>query len=230
MTPPPRATLVMAFDDVLADTADCRRDALGESLAADAMTLTPAQLAAACGGRTFAHAAAVARAMAGAPDGDHTAIALAAARADRAFSARFRRHTLLVPGAAAFARAAAALGPVALVAWSPRRDVELTLELAGLDATFTCVITADDAADDAPTDQRWRLAAARLAARGGTAAPLALAGAAEAIDAARRAGLRPVAVGALASDVAFRADRWLPSLEGARAADLFAAPSGTERA
>lgn len=217
-----RRALVVAFDDVLADTASARRDALGEALLADGMTVPPLQLAEACDGQTFVMALRAARARAGADAGDHTAVALAAARADRAFAARFRRSTLLQPGAGAFVRAAAALVPLALVAWTARRDVALTLELAGLDATFSCVITADDAPDEAPTDVRWRLAAERLARRVPVSHTIALAGTGVAIDAARRAGLRPVAVGALASDEAFRADRWLVSLDGARAADVLA--------
>lgn len=214
--------LVVAFDDVLADTASARRDALGEALLADGIAVPPLQLAEACDGRTFVMAARAARARGGADADDHTAVALAAVRADRAFAARFRRSTLLQPGAGAFVRAAAALVPLALVAWTARRDVMLTLELSGLDATFSCVITADDAPDEAPTDVRWRLAADRLARRMPVSHTIALVGTGVAIDAARRAGLRPVAVGALPNDVAFRADRWLGTLDDARAGDVLA--------
>lgn len=222
MIPGPRPALAIAFDDVLADTAAARLGALGEALSADGITLPAAQLAEACAGRTFIMATRAARARAGVAGDDHTAVELAAARADRAFAARFRRSTLLQPGAGAFVRAAAARTPLALVAWTARRDVALTLELAGLDATFSCVITTDDAPDDAPAETRWRLAVERLARRGPVSRTIALAGTGVAIDAARRAGLRPVAVGALPSDVAFRADRWLVSLDGAHPDDVLA--------
>ncbi len=127
-----------------------------------------------------------------------------------------------MPGARAFVREAAALAPVALVAWAARRDVALTLELAGLDAAFVCVITCDDADDDAPSDARWRLAADRLARRVPVTRTVALAGGTVAIAAARRAGLHPVAVGVMPGDAAFLADRWIPTLEGVRAADVIA--------
>ncbi|MBI3567715.1 MAG: hypothetical protein HY084_05865 [Gemmatimonadetes bacterium] len=221
MTAARRPSIVVAFDDVLADTAPARHAALRDALAADGITLDDAQLAAACGGRTFHMAVRAARAAAGASDDDHTAVAIAAARADRAFAGRFRRATLLRPGAAAFARDAAAVAAVALVAWTPRRDVALTLELAALDAAFSFVITADEFPDDAPADAPWTLAAARLERSGNERRAVALAGAAVAIDAARQAGLRPVAVGGLDGG-AFRADRWIPTLEGASAADLLA--------
>ena len=238
MTHTERPALFVAFDDVLANTAaergtalrDAVREVTGRTIPRDAD-----QWSAWCEGRTFAAAARDAvrqatgetantanTANTAVPADDESAIALVALVAERQFSARAQRGLALHDGAAAFVRAAAAHAPLGLIAWSARRDVATTIAFAGLEDAFTFVITADDAADDAPPAARWALGVTRLRTRAPQAVISALVGGLTAIHGARAAGATAVAVGALPTETAFLADRWVPAVDATHADDVLA--------
>ncbi|MCX5767789.1 MAG: hypothetical protein NTZ43_11255 [Gemmatimonadetes bacterium] len=241
MTHTARPALLVAFDDVLANTAAERGSALCEAMrevAGSSVSRDALQWSAWCEGRTFAAAARDAvrhaasetanpanpanTANTGVTADDEPAIALVALLAERHFSARAQRGLALHDGAAAFVRAAAAHAPLGLIAWSARRDVAATIAFAGIEDAFTFVITADDAADDAPPAARWALGVTRLRTRARHTVISALVGGHTAIHGARAAGATAVAVGALPTETAFLADRWVPALDATHADDVLA--------
>jgi beta-phosphoglucomutase-like phosphatase (HAD superfamily) len=83
------------------------------------------------------------------------------------------------------------------------------LALAGLEAHFACVVTADDVPAPKPAPDGYRLALARLARRGGAApaATVAFEGDAAGVAAARAARVRVVQVEHLASSAQRAAPR-----------------------
>jgi beta-phosphoglucomutase-like phosphatase (HAD superfamily) len=104
---------------------------------------------------------------------------------------------------------------VALVTRASREETDIFLRLSGLAASVACVVAADDVLDLPPAPELFDKALAQLGRR----RPLrrdrsvALVGAAASIRAARRAGLRALAVGAPAH-VAMEADGSAATLAG----------------
>ncbi|MDF1504477.1 HAD-IA family hydrolase, partial [Roseisolibacter sp. H3M3-2] len=106
----------------------------------------------------------------------------------------------LAPGVRATLGALGGTLRLGLVTRARRREVDGVLALAGLEAHFACVVTADDVRVPKPAPDGYRAALARLAARGGVdpARTVAFEDAAAGVAAARGAGLRVVRVAPLA--------------------------------
>jgi HAD superfamily hydrolase (TIGR01509 family) len=195
------------LEGVLVDTHAVRRDALRRALADDGVTLTPAQYDAWCAGLRPDDAAGVAvQLLAPASDAaralDDTAVELIARRAERGFATALAAGVTLTPGAREALDAMAGALRLGLVTRARRREVDGVLALAGLEAHFACVVTADDVRTPRPAPDAHRLALARLAARGGAlpAATVAFEDDALGVAAARAAGLRTVRVASSAHD------------------------------
>lgn len=189
------------LEGVLVDTHAARRDALRRALADDGVTLTPAAYDAWCAGLPADDAAAVALSrLAATSDAaralDDTARELMARRAERAFASHLAAGATLAPGARAALDALAGALRLGLVTRARRREVDGVLALAGLEAHFACIVTADDVRSPRPAPDGHRLALARLAARGGATASATVAFEDDALGvaAARAAGLRTVRV------------------------------------
>src|SRR5262249_15714093 len=79
------------------------------------------------------------------------------------YAAAIRRSMTLVPGAAAFVRAAAAEGLGLGVRWGARRgEIELVLEVADLRACFGVVVAAEDVTTCKPDPEGYTRARAAL--------------------------------------------------------------------
>jgi beta-phosphoglucomutase-like phosphatase (HAD superfamily) len=94
--------------------------------------------------------------------------------------------------------------------------VEFVLSLAGLAWAFECVVSADDVRRAKPDPASHLAALARLARKRPVSAPnaVALEDSASGVRAARAAGVRCVAVGALPAYQAAAADAYVDSLDG----------------
>jgi mannitol-1-/sugar-/sorbitol-6-phosphatase len=137
------------------------------------------------------------------------------------------------PGAAAFVVLVRTRARLALVTLSPRGRVDAALSLASLSDAFETIVTADDVLNQKPDPEGIRLALQRLARRRpiGPGSVIALEGTREGIRAARHAGIRVIAVGAVPAHVAVDADGYLGSLEDATVErlDAIARPDGGAR-
>jgi beta-phosphoglucomutase-like phosphatase (HAD superfamily) len=150
--------------------------------------------------------------------GDAVVADLIAAASDRAFSrAIVARGSLLCPGAREFIEGGEATGRLGAVTRMRRVDAQVLLDLAGFTDALAVVICADDVIDGKPSPEGYREALARLAgtARGvAIDRTIALENGPTGILAARAAGIRCVAVGAVEPHVAMEADAYAPSLAG----------------
>ena len=214
------SVVLTELEGVIAETRPLRRVALGCAVREEGAALDDAaldELAA------LPVAAAVRAALARAGHAvDETAADLAALRAERHFAERAGRGLSLAAGAREFVEGAQARARLAVVTRASRREAELVLGLAGLDAAFECVVAAEDVSAPKPDGEGYERALARLArrrpvARGTT---VALEDGAVGIRAARAARLRVVAVGAVPAHDALAADASLPSLAGQDVAAL----------
>lgn len=213
--------ILLDFDDVLAETRALRIDALRSALAGDGIALPDERFDASCAGLSFAAGARAAYMAAGAAL-DETAIALAALRAGRAYSARTANGLALSSGAREFVLGAAGLARLGIVTRSARRDVELVLSLAGLDEAFECVVAEEDYSGPEPSPEPYAHARIRMASHGPVALTegIALVASHAAIVTARQARFQPIAVGAVQPAIAFAADGYIPSLAVVRVADV----------
>ncbi|MGZ9194406.1 MAG: HAD family hydrolase [Gemmatirosa sp.] len=223
------------LEGVLVDTHAMRRDALRRALADEGVALTPGQYDAWCTGLSPDDAAAEAvRRLAPTTDAaralDDTARELVARRAERTFSTGLAADMTLTPGARAALDAMAGMLRLGLVTRARRREVDGVLALAGLEAHFACIVTADDVRVPRPAPDAHRLALARLAARGGAApaATVAFENDALGVAAARAAGVRTVRVASSAhrtSEADGRGaspDAWIATLAGLTPSSLAA--------
>jgi beta-phosphoglucomutase-like phosphatase (HAD superfamily) len=206
--------LLLELDGVLLDLAAPRRDLMRRELAAVGIRLDESELADLLSSHGLAGAAAAVADRADAPL-DATAVELLGLRAERALEAHLASGASLLPGAARFVTAAQGQTRLALATAAPRRRVDRTLALAGLADAFETIVTADDVLDLPPSPSLLQLAVERLARRRAVAPAraLVLAGTRAGIRAARGAGLRVVAVGAIPPHVAVEADGYLATLE-----------------
>jgi len=213
--------LLLELDGVLLDVAAPRRDVLRRELEAAGVRLDEQALAELLATHDVAGAVAAAAARAE-PPLDATAIDLVVLRGERALETRIASGASLVTGAARFVGAAQAAARLALASAAPRRRVEQALALAGLADAFETVVTADDVLDPPPSPALFRAALERLARRRAVdpARAVALVGTGAGIRAARAAGLRVAAVGALPPHLAVEADAFLPTLEDVTPATL----------
>jgi beta-phosphoglucomutase-like phosphatase (HAD superfamily) len=233
---PPLPTLLLELETVLADTADARRAALLAALAAEDVALSEAEYDEACVGLAPRQAARAALALRGRGD-DETTADLVTLLAEREFARRVGAGVTLAPGARDFVEGAAGRARLGVVTRARRADASLILSLAGLEDAFDVVVAADDVAEPKPSPAPYRRALERLARRGGSAgggsditagandparATIVLEDSPAGIRAAHAAGLRCVAVGAVAAHVAIEADAAVPSLVGQTPASLLA--------
>lgn len=151
-------------------------------------------------------------------DSDDPVVAdLAAMRAERAFSdALGMRGAALREGARDFVREASAVARLVAVTGARRQDATTLLRLGGLDEFFSIVITADDVLAGRPSAEAYELALDRLTRQRpiDTYAVIALEDTQSGIQAARRAGVRCVAVGDVPAHIAMEADAYVESLAG----------------
>lgn len=222
-------TLLFEFDGVLADTHAMRRAALSRSLADDGVALADATYDARCAGFPPREAAVAALAGEG-PRLDDTALDLVALRAERYFAEQLGRGLSLAPGARELLEGAAGRARLGVVTRAARREVEFVLSLAGLEAAFECVVSADDVRSPKPSPEAYQQAFERLARRRPAlpATTLALEDAPPGVIAAHAHKLRCVAVGPVATFHAVRADAHLRSLVG-QSLDSLAALVDPER-
>ena len=226
------SALLLELEGVLVDTRAARFHALRTVLAEDGHTLDEGTFTDVADGLApFEAAGAIAARLPG--EHDATAIELLALRADRAFSERASRGVTLMPGARALLEEAAARVPLALVTRARRPFVEMVLDLADATAFFQAIVSVEDVRDAKPAPEGHLRALARLSARRPLAAAdvVALEDSLSGIRAARRAGIRCVAVGAIPAHRAMEANALLPSLEGCTLADVerVLAPISEER-
>jgi beta-phosphoglucomutase-like phosphatase (HAD superfamily) len=147
---------------------------------------------------------------------DDTARELIALRAARHYGGWLAQGVVLAEGAVAAVADAATHVPVAVVTRGTREQAAHVLALAGLEAVVRCVVAAEDVCDGEPAPEGHELALGRLSRLRPIAAAraLALQDSPAGVAAARRAGLRVVAVGQFAAHEAAEADAFVPSLAG----------------
>lgn len=156
-------------------------------------------------------------------DADEVIADLVALSATREFAARISASGLVMqPGARAFLEQAAGMARVGVVTSATRSEVDTMLRLAGLDDLFAVRVCADDVLMAKPAADGYNLALERLDRRRPVRLRnvLALERDAAGIRAARRAGMRCVAVGPIAAHIAIDADALIDSLAGHSLASL----------
>jgi len=208
--------VLMEFDGVLAETASARREALRAVLAEDGLALSVEAYQEACAGLATADAVRAALTRLDATI-DDTGLELLALRVDRAFSVHVGKGLVLVDGVPEMIERLAARARLGIVTRAGRRDVELVLAMAQLEHAFACVVGSDDAYPAKPDPSPHRAALRRIE-RARPIAPdgvvVALEDSLPGIRAARAAGIRCIAVGALPAHVAMEADAVIPSVTG----------------
>ena len=213
--------ILFEIEGVLAETRGLRRDALVRSLAEDGVGISPAEYDAVCAGfpvRQGALTALAVRSM----QRDDTGVDLIAHRAEKLFAEAAGQGLSMVPGALQFVETASQTSRLGIVTRANRREVDLVLDMAGLDTTFEVVITTDDVASPKPSPEPYERAIERLARRRPTRPPtvLALEDGPLGIMAAHAVRMRCVAVGPIPAYHAVEADAYVPSLEGQSVATL----------
>ena len=157
---------------------------------------------------------------------DETDLDLLALRAERAFTERVVSGVTLAEGARECIAALHGEVRLALVTRASRRVVDVALALGELEDAFECIVTADDTREAKPSPALHELALARLARRSAVSPEscLALEDGTAGIRAAKRAGMRCVAIGGIPPGEAMEAgaDAWLPSLHGQTARTMLA--------
>lgn len=139
---------------------------------------------------------------------DDAAIARLAARKAARYQEMIAGRDLLYPGAAEFVRRCAARFPLAVATGTLREEAELILGRAGLRELFVDVVAAEDVEKGKPAPDSFLAALGRLAARlrppPGREECLVIEDTAAGIEAARRAGMRVLAIAhsALPADLA----------------------------
>lgn len=209
-------TVLMEFDGVLAETAGAREHALLSVLLEDGITLQPEAYRDRCVGLPTPDAVRLALAHAGVTV-DETGVELLALRIDRAFTAQVSKGVVLVQGAREAIERLSSRARVGIVTRANRRDVEFVLSLAQIEAHVACVIGAEDVYPGKPAPAPFQAAIRRLERRRPIPADgivVALEDALAGIRAARAAGLRCIAVGALEAHIALEADALIPTLTG----------------
>lgn len=204
--------LLVEFEGVIVETAEARRDALAESLAAEGIASTDAILALASGYATE-EAVRRARHAAGARD-DETAVELGRLRAERAFAVRAGKGLALAPDARGAIERLVAHARVALVTRASRREVEFLLGLAGIEGLFRPIIAVEDIRPPKPAREPWLAALKRIGQLfpGQQLRALAVEDHVVGLRAARLAGIASVGVGAIPPFEAIEGDAWVASL------------------
>jgi len=222
--------LLFELDGVLLDTRPAQRHALREAWAANGITLPDADVDELLAAHPVAAAVVEGAVLAGASL-DATAASLLVLRAERALDQRLAGGVSLFPGIARFVEAARARARLAVVTAAPRRRAESLLALAGLADDFDFIVAAEDVLEPKPHHEGYAIALERLARRRIRipARCIALEGTRDGLRAARTAGLRAVACGAVPVHLALEADAYLPTLEDLSVAALDAVARIGER-
>jgi beta-phosphoglucomutase-like phosphatase (HAD superfamily) len=210
--------VLLDWEGVLADTRDARRDALLRALADENVHLDGNLYAMLCEGRS--RPAAIASALRHAGLVDPTLADLVGLRASRAFAERLGKGFVLATGARELVEHLRVHAPVAIVTSATRAETEFVLRLAALEGTVATIVSADDAMDwDSGGAHREALTRLARKRQLNPQRVVALAQSAPALEAARLAGVRSIAVDAPAH-VAIEADGTVDSIVGLTVADL----------
>jgi beta-phosphoglucomutase len=110
------------------------------------------------------------------------------------FMARFEEAFRVFPGAEALVARRAALGPVAIVSGALENEIVFALEKMGVRASVGIIVSADRAPTSKPDPGPFLMAVAELARAGYTGRCVAVEDSPGGVTAAKRAGLRCVAV------------------------------------
>lgn len=215
LTRMPDAVLV-EWENVLVETSRARRDALVRAFANEGLRLDEITWFAGCQGRPLRDA--VASALASSNTSDATLADLLVLRASRSFAEWLSQGFLLAPGARDFIEQAQAGTRIGIVTSATYAETEFVLRLAGLESAVSTVVSADGADSMRASYERALSQLARGRPARGTCS-VAIAHAPLALRGARAAGVRTVAIGALAHD-ALEADGAVATLDGLSLAEL----------
>ncbi len=194
--------IIFDLDGTLADTEPLHFAAFAELLGAEGIQLTREEYFERLIGYTDRDCFAVVMREHGRP-ADDAAIAHLAARKAARYQEMIADRDLLYPGAAEFVRRCAARFPLAVATGTLRDEAELILGRAGLRKLFVDVVAAEDVENGKPAPDSFLAALSRLAAR--LRPPpkreecLVIEDTAAGIEAARRAGMRVLAIAHSAS-------------------------------
>jgi haloacid dehalogenase superfamily, subfamily IA, variant 3 with third motif having DD or ED len=213
--------LLCEFEGVLADTRAQRRRAMKESFADEGMALPESLYEKYCAGLPVEAAVEAALSALG-NEKDGALQTLLALRARRHFASHAASGVTLSRGAATFVETAQASARIALVTRATRREMELMLGLAGLDAAFECVICAEDAPAPKPSGAPYTAALERLGRRRGVKrdSVIAIEDTLAGIHAAHDAGVRCIVVGAPPAHQRSEADAAVDAIAGHSPATL----------
>jgi beta-phosphoglucomutase-like phosphatase (HAD superfamily) len=206
--------VLIEIEGVLADTRAVRQRALQATFAQDGVRLSDSDFEALADLPVRSAVAALyARAAIAADD---TALELATLRAQRHFAEQLSLGFALAEGARELVAHLAGRARLGAVTRASRREADSILSLAGLEFAFECVVTSDHVQCSKPSAEPYLLALKTMS-RLRPIQPryaLALEDGATGIRAARAAGLRCLAIGALPAHVAMEAEGLLPTLRG----------------
>ena len=211
--------VLLEWEGVLTDTASARQDALVAALAAEGMHLDATAWRAHSDGRALRDAVMSALAYFGRTD--DTLADLVVLRATRAFASQQEQGFVLLPGAREFVEQAQIGSRVAIVTSATHSETEFVLRLAGLDGAVSTIVSADDVLDSPPASAVYERALGQL----GRLRPLrrdrvvAIVTTSSALQAARAAGIRTVALG-VPAHVAVDADGAVDAIDGLTVGDL----------
>ena len=208
--------VLFELEGVLAETRALRCEALVRSLADDGVVISSEEYSAVCAGFPVRQGALTALAVRSLSR-DDTAIDLITHRAERYFAERAGQGLSLAPGVREFIEGAQGQARLGIVTRASRREVDLLLAMAALEAAFDVIITADDVTSPKPAPEAYERAIERLTRRGFAVRPasaLALEDGPLGIMAAHAVRVRCIAVGEIAAYHAVQADAYVPSLAG----------------
>ncbi len=191
----PRA-IVFDFDGVIADDEPLHLAAFQRVLASEGVTITREQYYARYLGFDDRDAILQAFRDAGATPSPERLRELLAVKAER-FLDLVRAGAPIFPGVPAFVRQAAARVPLAIASGALRHEIELILGQAGLAGCFAAIVSAEDVREGKPSPEGFLLARERLGARAARLRSedcLVIEDSQPGVEAARRAGMRCVAV------------------------------------
>ncbi len=212
--------VLFELEGVLADTRNFRQRALQETLAHDGIRLPDSDY------ESYVdlpvRSAVTAAFAAASVEADDIAVDLGTLRAERRFAEQLVHGFALVDGARELVAHLAGRVRLGVVTRATRREVAMMFSLAGLEFAFECVIASEDALSPKPAAAPYEQAL-RTMSRLRPLTPagvLALEDGPAGIRAARAAGLRCLAVGALPAHRAMQAEGLLPTLRGHTLATL----------
>jgi len=194
--------IIFDLDGTLADTEPLHFAAFAELLGAEGIQLTREEYFERLIGYTDHDCFAVVMSEHGRP-ADAAAVADLAARKAARYQEMIAGRDLLYPGAAEFVRRCADRFPLAVATGTLRDEAELILGRAGLRKLFVDVVAAEDVENGKPAPDSFLAAHGRLAALlrppPGREECLVIEDTPAGIEAARRAGMRVLAIAHSAS-------------------------------